>query len=195
MAFAPFRAMGLALERFARTGTTSGFRNFQTVADSVNAPLCDEHGRLLVRAVGASGIIDQGVGASTPKYIRQTRGSAPAQDNLGLIENTRLMARPNDIGLAGIAGTPQIGQLFGYCEKAGFIQVILMDESGGVNPPVGGEVPEIIIPIGAEQNFIFSDYQLSGNTLDLATYLTFSKDGPTFDPNGDELWFYFAGMV
>ncbi len=197
MAIVDDRLFGLTSEYFARTSSTTGFRSFETAQDSANGPLCDEHGRLIVRAVTGAGLTDAGDGnGGTPKYVTQQFGSAPQYDNVGLVTNQRVMQRPGAVGTALVSGVPRVGRMFGYSAAAGFIQLIMKDESGGVNPPVVTDVPEVIIPIGALQNFVFSDYQLASLTLDLATYITFSSTGPTYTPVvALNLWVYYVGLV
>ena len=181
------------MERFARTANIDGLRSYQSAANRQSGPLCDEHGHLIVRSIGPAGFSGiPTVGATL--YAPQIAGSAPAYNNLGFVGNTRVMLSP-DTFLADATGSPTVGRMFGYSDKAGFIQLHLKDEPEGANPPELGDVPEVIIPIGAGQNFVFSDYLLIPDTVFDATYLTFSSTGPTFTPDGDHIWFYFAGML
>ncbi len=182
------------MERFARTADSSGWRSYQNTVDRESGPLCDEHGHLIVRSIDAAGFSGTLPGSGPPLYIRQIAGSAPAVDNLGLIGNQRVMLSPDALS-AGSTGVPTLGRLFGYSDAAGFVQVHLRDEQGGDNPPALGDVPEVIIPIGIGQNFVFSNYTLTPGVEHLATYLTFSSTGPTFTPAAEHLWFYFSGMV
>lgn len=182
----------------ARTLGQDGFRAFQLNENVASALTADEHGHLLVRMVTQGGVLDTGGGVVlTPKYIRVARGSAPQQNNDGLIGIQRIMQRPGVIGVGGVAGSPYIGRLFGFCDAAGFVQIIMKDESAvDPNPPVGGDVPEVVISLpSANLNFSFGEYLIGANTTDLATYLVFSSTGPTFTPAGNHCWYYFVGSV
>lgn len=182
-------------EVFARTATTAGQRAFQTAQNGLNAPLCDENGHLLVRTVGSAGYDEplQSAFAGEPRTV--FRGSAPNVSNDGLVENRSVMTRA---ALVGGPGYPKIIRAFGYTQIAGFVQFHLRDESGGANPPVLGDIPEVIIAVGANTNWVISDYLLfqfgaGGTDTFAATYITFSTTGPTFTPGGANLWFYFFG--
>lgn len=184
-------------EQLARVGELTGIRSYTQVSNEGSAPLCDEYGRLLVVPSTAYGTPGP-VGGLQPKGVIVERGSAPNKNNNdGIVGNQRVMLRPADIPPASPSlGVPYVLRMFGYVDMAGFVQLHLRDESGGANPPVLTNVPEVIIPINANQNFDFADYQLvSAATADLATYITFSSTGPTFTPAGNHIWFYFLGAV
>lgn len=184
-------------EHLARTVDQDGFRDFQKNANIGSAPICDENGALLVRLTTQGGVLDTGSAVViTSKYARQEDGSAPLKGNAGLVGIHKLMERPGVIGVGGQPGAPYIGRLNGFCDLAGFVQVIMKDESGGANPPVLNDVPEVVISVPSNNlNFVFGEYLLSPNTTDLATYLVFSSTGPTFTPAGNHCWFYFVGGV
>jgi len=182
-------------ETLARTAQTNGQRTYQTGQNALNAPLCDEHGHLLVRTVGAAGYDEplQSAFAGTP--VTAFRGSALNVNDDGLVENQLVMGRASAVNGPGY---PKLIRAFGYTSDVGFVQFHLRDESGGVNPPILGDKPEVTIAVGVNTNWVISDYLLfqsgaGGVNIDLATYITFSTTGPTFTPGGVELWFYFFG--
>ncbi len=182
-------------ESFARTADSDGQRSFQVGANALNAPLCDEHGHLLVRTVGAAGYDEPLQSAFAGEPRTAIRGSADGTTGDGLVENQIVMTRAQ---LVNGPGYPKIIKSFGYAAAAGFVQFHTRDNSGGSNPPVLNDVPEVTISVGENSNWIMTDYLLlqQGSGLvdvTLATYITFSTTGPTFTPGGANLWFYFFG--
>lgn len=178
----------------ARVSTPSGGRSYAATENAASAPLCDEQGRLIVRTASAAGFITPN---ATGLGVAQEAGSAPQKDNLGLVISAKVMERATFFDPTTLLGYPFCTRMFGYSASAGFVQLILKDESGGANPPINGDIPEVTIPIGAGQNFAFGEYGLgaAGNNDD-ATYIALSTTGPTLTLAGTaDLWFYFLGAV
>lgn len=190
-----------AYQALARTMRYDGTRTFQLPQDAASGILVDEHGRLLTRQVSSEvGFDYPGAGETPHPYAVLNAGSAPEYDGVGLVQQHRVMQSPSDEGSPNNSGRQTILRTFGYCAAAGWVQFILRDESGGANPPVLGNIPEITIAVGANQNFVFGQWQLVQSSLgparaDLATYIAFSTTGPTFTPGGANLWFSFFGFL
>lgn len=186
-------------ENLARTAGTDGQASFQGGEDTIRAPLCDEQGHLLVRPVGAGGYEAPLQVASVGEVVLGFRGSAPNVNNDGLVENQLVLTDAVTEGSA--PGYPKCIRLFGYSQVAGFVQLHLRDETTGtgLNPPVTGAIPEVIIPIDVGQSFTFGDYLFAPSLLGSvdttgAVYITLSSTGPTFTSGiGANLWFYFLG--
>lgn len=184
-------------EKLARTDTGDGTRTYQLGPNAASAPLCDSHGRLIVRQANGFGFeTPEPTGGPSGVYGQaQESGSAPQKGGVGLVISSRALQRATFFDVAAINGAAHCTRMFGYAATAGFVQLILKDESAGANPPVITDVPEVSIPINAGQNFAFGDYYL-GDGNNNATYIALSTTGPTFTPVGvAALWFYFFGYV
>ena len=187
-------------QSIARTAELDGTRSYQLSPDDQSGVLVDEHGRLIVRSVASEiGYDYPGAGQFPHPVAVLDSGSAPEYDGVGLVQTHQVMDSPNNLG--GTAGGRQtVLRMFGYVAAAGWVQLHLKDVSGGPNPPVLNDVPEITIAVGANQNFYFGNWQLAmGSTgpqkFNYGTYIAFSTTGPTFTPGGANLWFAFYGFV
>jgi len=187
-------------QAIARTAEADGTRSYQLRPDDQSGVLVDEHGRLIMRAVSSEiGYDYPGAGQSPAPFRVLDSGSAPEYDNVGLVQEHLVMDSPNNLGAAA-SGRQTLLRTFGYVAAAGWVQVHLRDMSGGPNPPVLGNVPEITIAVGADQNFYMGNWQLvqssNGPTrFNLGTYIAFSTTGPTYTPGGANLWFAWYGFV
>lgn len=186
-------------ESFARTADGNGNREFQMQANMGSAPLCDEYGRLIVRTAGSGGLTAAGTTAGNEIGRVVEAGSAPDKDNVGLVQSARCMQRADFYVPGTFDGSPYVTRMFGWVQAAGWVQLIMKDESAGANPPVLNDVPEVAIPVAATgigAQFNFADYRLVTQTNeDLATYIAFSTTAPTYTPGGANLWFYFLGFL
>lgn len=193
----PYQQIGQKSERFARGAQTDGQRLYTVGPNSGNAPLCDPHGRLLVRTSGPYGYDTPQASQVFVGGLNTHSGSAPQEDNLGIVQSARAMPSADIQTLT--AGSPRVHRLFGYSTIVGWVQLILKDESAGVNPPVLNDVPEVTIPVGQNQNFVFGDWLLATGAaaVNLSVYIVISSTGPTYTPivapNG--IWFSFYGGV
>lgn len=175
--------------------STDGLRDFTHADNEASGALCDPSGRILVSPSTLAGL-DVPVNSATLSPVRRDWvGSAPQYDNLGLVQSAKVLERPN--AFTNVGPTIWCVRMFGYVAAAGWVQLILKNEAGGANPPILGDVPEITIAVGANQNFVFGNWPLvdGGTIADLATYITFSTTGPTYTPGGVNLWFAFLGAL
>jgi hypothetical protein len=183
-------------EGWLRT-STDGFRDFAKTDNEAEGALGDPYGRIIV-APSTLGGFDVPASSNTPVPVRRFWvGSAPQYDNLGLVESAKVLDRPSltvDTNNAIFCI-----RMFGYVTAVGWVQLILKDESGGPNPPVLADVPEVTIAVGADQNFVFGNWPLATTGApgigDLATYIAFSTTGPTYTPGGANMWFAHLGAV
>lgn len=185
-------------ETMARVATPLGNRLFTTGQDTAAAPLCDEHGRLIVRPgsiYGVAGAYPPPNGVNDIYGVSSDSGSAPNKSNIGLVVSNRVMRHARFYDPVAVNGWSVVQRMFGYSTLDGWVQLILKDESAGDNPPVITDVPEVTIAIGAGQNFSFGEYSL-GSARDFATYIALSTTGPTYTPAGAaSLWYYFQGSI
>lgn len=186
-------------EGWLRT-SVDGVRDFSHPDNEASGAICDPFGRIIV-APSTLGGFDVAAGANTPvpsPLGRSWSGSAPQYDNVGLVETHRVLQRPSLTVNSNNAIF--VIRMFGYVAVAGWVQLILKDESAvDPNVPVLNDVPEVTIAVGAGQNFVFGNWALVDSgappAQDLATYIAFSTTGPTYTPGGANLWFSFVGTV
>lgn len=179
-------------ESLARVSQNDGTRRYTAFPDAQSAPLCDADGRLIVRIADAGGF--QSPTGATSYGMQIESGSAPAKDNLGLVTLAKVLEHPLSFDPATLNGVLTTGRMFGFSTLAGFVQLIRKDESAGVAPPVVTDVPEVVIPIGAGQNFSFGQY-VSGMGPYHSLYIALSTTGPTFTPAAAGMWFYHFGSI
>lgn len=178
--------------------STDGSRDFQKTDNEASGAICDPYGRIIVAPSTLAGL-DVPASDGTPLPYGPSRswtGSAPQYGDLGLVESARVLERPS----LTVDSNNAIFciRMFGYCAVAGWVQLLLKDESSGDNPPVLNDVPEITIAVGANQNFVFGNWPLvdyAPPSAELATYIAISTTGPTYTPGGANLWFAFLGSV
>lgn len=177
--------------------STNGLRGFNLPDNEASGALCDPHGHIYVAGAGLAGVDVPANSSTAVPGRRDWVGSAPQYDNLGLVQTAKVLERPNAFTNSG--GVIWCVRMFGYSAIAGWVQLILRNEAGGANPPVGGEVPEVTIAVGANQNFVFGNWPLTVTTgaavNDLATYIAISTTGPTYTPGGTNLWFAHLGAL
>jgi len=180
-----------------RVADIRGQRSYQTTQDGALSPLVDEHGRLVVRIANELGYDSFQPTIADVAGITVESGSAPQKDNVGLVISQRVMQRAAALGAAANTGCPFVTRMFGYVTGACWVQLILKDESGGVNPPILNDVPEVSILCNGAQNFSFGNHPLvTAQDPDLATYIAMSTTGPTYTPAGAAgLWYNFFGGV
>ena len=187
-----------AEQSFGRTANGDGNRNFLANPATAAAPLVDESGRLIVRLANGAGFeapVAGATGFNNAYGELQETGSAPQKDNLGLVVSAKVLEHALNFDAATLKGEAFITRMFGYSVTAGFVQLILKDESGGVNPPILADFPEVTIPIGAGQNFAFGNYYLGNGRIN-SVYIALSTTGPTYTPAAAAgLWFYCFGYV
>lgn len=180
-------------------GSTDGSRDFQTVDNDASGAICDPYGRIIIAPSTLAGA-DVPASANTPLPYgpgRSWSGSAPQYDGLGLVESHKVLERP----ALTVNSNNAIFciRMFGYVAVTGWVQLILKNEAGGATPPVLGDVPEVTIAVGENQNFVFGNWPLvttgAAPSDELATYIAFSTTGPTYTPGGANMWFAFLGSV
>lgn len=182
---------------FGRTANSSGNRGYLATPSTASAPLLDESGRLIVRIANGAGyeLPVTGAGFNNAYGEQQEVGSAPQKGGLGLVVFAKVLEHALNFDAATLKGEAFLTRLFGYSDIAGFVQLILKDESAGVSPPVLGDIPEVTIAVGAGQNFAFGNYYLGNGRIN-STYVALSTTGPTYTPAGAPgLWFYSFGYV